>query len=1354
MPTGYGPMTTMENTAYKSLRGVEKLKGIEEYPQWKFKTKLILEEKGLWNIVAGEEKPPTDPAQTLNYHQRAATARADICLNVENHLLYHIISCKTPKEAWDALEKVYQDKAWSNIVLRKREFATYKATEQMKMEEHIATIRKLAQNLQAVGVETQDAEVAMTMVTSLPLSYLPLIRALSAQGAKLSSEYVAAQLLQDELQRKLGQVTLEGEAVYNVNNTKASQKAGNFYTKNCNFCKKKSHFEKDCWIKDPNKAPKYCETCGKGNHSTEQCFRRKKQANLAEKIIEEDEEGVYLLDGEKGPNDVNWYIDSGATQHMTFQKELLINYQDLPTEEISLGNGSSIAAIGKGDIKLNLIVPGAEKFSTFKDVLYVPKLTKNFISPRKILEKSGIQMIWEDKCCFFKNKKGDIVAQAVCYSLLLKLLVNNKEEQLNMVATKRESLKVWHQRLGHISYQRIKQLYENRMVVGLSISTMEEETICKGCLSGKQHRQPFPKIGVNRATEVLGIIHSDICGPMPKQSLGGAMYFITFTDDKTRKTNVYFIKSKGETLAKFKIYKNWAENQCNGKIKILRTDNGGEYLSKQFQNFLNENGIVHQTTAPYAPEQNGVAERINRTLLESAKSMLYQKEMDQEFWGEAIATANYIKNRAPTKAIDGKTPEEAWSGRKPAIDHLKIFGSEAYLHIPKDNRTKLDSKTEKCILVGYYEDLKAYRLYNPRSKQLIKGRDVVFNENNGEVVIQNEKEFPVEKDKELVSEQELTIGLKTNLEPTDNLNLENQDQDLQSIQVITEKPIDQDKTAIMDNRNEVTDIVKEAPIIRRSQREKKEPERYLASAYLALEAEPQSLEEAMECKEASKWTAALKEEMESLDKNRTWTLTYLPPKRQAIKNKWIFKRKYDADGSIDKYKARLVAKGYTQKQNIDFKETFAPVTKMSTIRLLLSIAAEYDLEVEQMDVKTAFLNGELKEEIYMEQPNGFEDKNHPDKVCLLKKAIYGLKQAPKCWYEKFSEHLIKLGFKQCQSDQTVYIWRDDNDFVIISTYVDDEMIISNNKLAIKRTKRQLSEKFEMKDLGPIHYCLGIKITRDRDRRQIKMSQKNYIEEILRKFNMADCYSVTTPIDNSFVLNKEMEPQTEAEKEYMKRVPYQQAVGSLMYAMLGTRPDICTAVGIVSKYMKNPGKQHWEAIKRIFRYLRGTTDQELILNNEGNDSIIGYSDADWGGDEDTRHSTTGYVFLYGGGAFTWCSKQQNCVALSTTEAEYMSVTEATKEAIWIRTFLEELGFKQQGAMEILNDNQGCLALAKNPVQHKRMKHIDLRYHFIRQNVENGDIELTYCPTQIMLADIFTKAIPRVKYNTLKGLMGLK
>jgi hypothetical protein len=490
------------------------------------------------------------------------------------------------------------------------------------------------------------------------------------------------------------------------------------------------------------------------------------------------------------------------------------------------------------------------------------------------------------------------------------------------------------------------------------------------------------------------------------------------------------------------------------------------------------------------------------------------------------------------------------------------------------------------------------------------------------------------------------------------------------------------------------------------------PERCSPSLYYLLltnSGEPECYEEAMQVDTKKKWEKGMKEKMDSLVNNHTWDLVHLSAGKRALRNKWVYKLK-EEDGGEKRYKARLVVKGFAQNKGIDFDEIFSPIVKMTSIRTILILVAVEDLHLEQLDVKTSFLHGDLEEEIYMQQPQGYEVKGNENLVCRLKKILYRLKKSPRQWYLKFDKFMIEQGYSRCHSDHCVYVKRLENgSYIILLLYVDDMLVAGSNMQDINVLKMKLANSFAMKDLGVAKKILGMRIKRDRKNRKLMLSQGEYIEKVLERFRMKNAKPVSTPLASHFKLTKEMCHKTREDIEYMSRVPYSSTIGILMYAMVCTRPDIAHVVGVVSRYMNNPGKEHWEAVKWILRYLRSIATHALCFG--GSDTFLqGYVDSDMAGDKDNRRSTIGYVFTIGGTTVSWISKLQKVVALSTTEVEYVAATEASKEMIWLQRFMEELG-KKQNNNRLYCDSESTIHIAKNSAFHSKTKNIQLRYHFI-------------------------------------------
>ena len=524
-------------------------------------------------------------------------------------------------------------------------------------------------------------------------------------------------------------------------------------------------------------------------------------------------------------------------------------------------------------------------------------------------------------------------------------------------------------------------------------------------------------------------------------------------------------------------------------------------------------------------------------------------------------------------------------------------------------------------------------------------------------------------------------------------------------------------------------------------------------AGLTAGSEPRNYKEAMNSPDILHWKQAMLDEINALVSNGTWDIVRLPEGEKAIGSGWVFKIKRNADGSIERFKGRFVAKGFSQRPGLDFTEVFAPTVRMATIRLILAIAAIEGLHLRSVDISNAFLKGDLEEEIYMKQPEGFHEFG-PEYVCRLRKSIYGLKQAARQWNKKLHTALLSMGWKRLESDRSVYIYKKNGVSIIMPVFVDDITLAGKSTKALDEAVEELSKHFPLRDLGSTSFLLGIHITRDFDKRTISLCQRQYIINMLDRFGHADCNPVCTPMDPGLHLTTAMGATTDEDKAYMLTVPYLSAVGALMYLGLTSRPDISNAVGILSRFSANPGPTHWKAVKHLFRYLQGTKDLKLVYGPDSTGELFStYTDAAFGDQKDNGRSTGGYLVKFGTGAVSWNSKVQPFVALSTGEAEFIAAVEAGKEIYWMRNILKEFGYKINGPSSLRCDNKSAIQVAKNPEHHGRMKHLDLRFFWLRDAVESGIISISYLPTADMPADSLTKPLPRQKMIFCRKSMGL-
>ena len=1102
-----------------------------------------------------------------------------------------------------------------------------------------------------------------------------------------------------------------------------------------------------------------------------------------------------------------WLLDSGASSHMCWDRRRFVSLQRVSDDlVITLADDRKVKPLGIGTVRLSVLHPTTRQpFDIFlRDTFCIEELAVNLVSVSAITARGKVVEFDGAVCNIKQRSTGDLVLQARRFGKLYVLDTADDKEQYEfsslcveevaaIASASVDNMMLWHERFGHLGSAGIRQLVSDGLVDGISHTSLNGKLgFCAACQKGKSSRLKFPTRTMSRGAHVLDLVHTDVMGPFEVPTARGARYVVTFTDDMSRYRTVYLMKEKSETLDCFVKFHKLATNLLGRGLKVLRSDNGGEFTSDEFNKYCSDHGITRQFSTPRTPEQNGVAERTNRSIMERARAMLHESGLPKSFWGEAVLTAVYLLNRCPSKAVVGMTPYEAWYRIKPNVSHLRAFGCEVFVNVPSEQRRKLDPKAMRCVMLGYDSERKCYRLYDPEGHKLVLSRDVRFNErckpynsacgNENHVQLPNSSgsDAPAGRSDAGADEQHLL----EDSDSEDGVVARRVGPD-QSQRDVVSGGDDSSRGGVPDDGG--PDDSGSAPAPRRELpvRNRVVPARYrddfvaicagpcchftsvdeaVIEALNAADSTssgviaPTTYSEAVSGPDRDMWLEAIQSEFDSLERNHTWDVVPLPAGRKAVGCKWVLKVKENPDGSVGRYKARLVAKGFSQIAGVDFTDTFSPVAKFASIRCLLAIAASHGLDLQQMDVNTAFLNGDLEEEIYMKIPDGFPDATARKRgMCLLlRKGLYGLKQASRNWNHSIDEHLRGMGFVTSAADPCIYVLPGE-ELVYIALYVDDLIIAADNEERIRWIKQSLSERYDMKDLGALQWCLGMSI--NRCGADIEVEQSKYIGDILRRFHMEDCNPISTPCEPGLRLTKDMSPQSEEERDRMAHVPYKSAVGSLMYAMVATRPDIAFAVSAVSRFMADPGPTHWSAVKRIFRYLKGT--QSLGITFSGSDSVagsvdlFGFCDADWGGDPDTRRSTTGYVFMVNGGPVSWCSKAQHTVALSSTEAEYMALSAACQEALWLRALLGHFRFEQHSATLIHEDNQSCIALAKSlGGHHKRTKHIDIKHHFVKELVESDQIVLTYCATRRMIADCLTKGLTRELFEILVGrLMGL-
>ena len=827
---------------------------------------------------------------------------------------------------------------------------------------------------------------------------------------------------------------------------------------------------------------------------------------------------------------------------------------------------------------------------------------------------------------------------------------------------------------------------------------------CTTCIVGKQTEYRSRKER-SRSDEVFGLVHTDLAGPIKPLGIRGYSYVILFTDDFSGAHFVYFLKHKSDAVIALKQF--LADTAPVGHVKALRSDNGGEFINKEFKNTLRENKTKHETCAPYSPHQNGVAERNWRTIFDMARCLLTEANLPKNMWVYAVQTAVYIRNRCFNHRTK-QTPYSIVMGKKPDLGNMHTFGSVCYAY-QHTHKTKLDPRTKRGIFVGYAKMNPAYLVYYPDMNCVREYRCVKF------VDCENEEAQPdlVEESNEVVDDDS-SVVTETN---DTHVHVEANENERRYPKRNRKTP-----TYLNDYAHTVNNTVD--------------------YCYKVAMGVPLTYKQAINSDESIQWQQAMDSEISSLNANHTWQLAKLPQDRNAIGGKWVYARKLDKDGEVDRFKARYVARGFNQVQGVDYTETFSPTVSITTVRALAQIAVNHDWTIRHLDVKTAYLNAPIDCQIYVEQPEGYQqcDADGEKLYCKLKKSLYGLKQSGRLWNHTLNEFLEEIGLERSKVDHCLYTKNsDNNEHVRLIVFVDDVVLAGDNE-SVMCIKEKLEQRFKMKDLGDLSWFLGIEFVRDEN--TLKINQRQYIERLLSKYGMENSKAAPTPC----IERPDFEQDSEIEQD-IDNETYRSVIGSLMYAALCTRPDIQWVVSQLSRFLNETVTvARWIAVKRILRYLRGTVDYGLVYR-KSELKLKGYCDADWAGSEN-RKSTSGICLSLNDDSdsslVTWRSQRQSVVALSTCEAEYIALALGFQEGIFLKQLVSDLDYvknPEELKVTMFSDSQSAISLSENPVYHKRSKHIDIKYHFVRDNIGKG-FNLKYIGTKDMLADFLTKPVGKI------------
>ena len=1263
-----------------------------------------------------------------------------------------------------ALEKLFRDQSVSRILLLKNQLSSLKKQQNESISAYVERGRALYNQIAATGHAMVKSELVLALIAGLPDEFDPMVGSLSISS---TVDELHMQLLPFE-QRLLARqqqraAEVSQQQAFAAQQAPGGQQWGGRMGGRGNFGR---GYAGGRGMGGRGRGPR-CWGCGLFGHLQRDCPAGQPGADQQQPFAMMT--GIMLDSTQLQGDPYQWIVDSGASRHVTPFKCLLDSLSPLPTPTtVTFGNGQAAPAAGQGNIILHVTVQGEQRSVLLKNVLWVPGAAHNLLSVQQATSQGRAQACFSGQQCMLSAQGRPIIVAQEHGGLYTMRVQPVQHEQAHVSGTAgvtqlQEKAELWHRRFCHLGADNMARLVQLGMVEGMGgISDAAfkqlQHSVCEPCVMGKQNRQPFPSGDGSKADKPLALLHMDVCGPMPVPSLSGCRYFATMLDDYSGLSVVTPLRSKDQTAAAVRSWIPFLEKATGAAVRIVRTDRGGEYMSNELTQYFADKGIQHQLTAPYTPQQNGAAERLNRTLMERVRAMLQDMQLPQHLWAEAVVAANYARNRSPSLART-KTPWELLMGSKPDVSLLRVFGARAYVHVPKHQRSKLDSKSQRGIMVGYSSTSKAWRiLLDGSNNQIVESRDVIFDETQRSTQPAQGAAAPGGADGQQLLPPLLDDDGNDAAQLAQQVQLEYQQQ--QAVgdmgQPVPAAAVPAPPPAAAPPAAAQPDAAHPAAASAGNdgaggypQRNRRAPGQWwmanpqanVTAAAAGIKAdndEPATYQEALAAPDAEQWKQAMDEEMASLHANGTWALEPLPVGVKAIPVKWVYKKKRDASGNIERYKARLVAKGFMQREGIDFNEVYAPVSKAATMRALLSLVAADDLELEQLDIKTAFLNGDLEETIYMQQPPGYQEGGS-GVACRLVKALYGLRQAPRAWHTRLKAELEAIGFTATEADASLFVRNHKDHAVYLLVYVDDILIVSSSSESVAQVKATLTSTFDLRDLGEAAMFVGLEIQRDRTARTLTIRQSRMTSDLVARYGMEQAQPKAIPLAVGTQLSKAGEDAVLLDRQ---QYGYAELVGSLLYLSVCTRPDIAQAVGALSRFMAAPTFQHWQAARGVVRYLSGTVHTGISYGHVVA-PLVGYCDADFAGDVDTRRSTTGYVFVLNGGAISWSSRRQPTVALSTAEAEYMAAAHAIKEALWLRKLFADLRVPMS-AIDLRSDNQAAIALLKNPIASNRSKHIDVLHHFARERVIRGEVSISYCSTQQQLADCLTKPVGEAKF----------
>ena len=1310
------------------------LKDSHDYPTWSGKIQAIVQSTDKYGGVDILTKDGGDVEEAAK-------------LKLFNYLLISTdgrpqrIVMRSPRDgvaAWEALKDEYAPDDASYIMSLKTEFFQTGFDSSDDIDSFLDRLEDIQFRSEVTKSSSKitDEEVKAHVCRTLPDRYYPIISV-----CETGTEWSKLRKRLRDFDRRMPKSTDAFSHALVASSTGSPAATTGW----CDFCEQKGHCTKDC--RAMQRAKKLYQ---------EQKSRQGGRRNQSGGGPPRSSGAVFFgptqvpasRDSPK-PAPTAFVVDSGASQHICGNPSMFTGPMDECDVNLTMVNGETVRVTKRGTV-VGIVATehGGHTKLTIKGALFLPGninlLSVHRISeaghrlqtgPRPLhnvitLDGSGMNLP------LHLDEQGLRYLEVLCdpevryTDLALAVTADNSSKP-----PPAEDVMVLHKRLGHLNHADMQKLERAH-----AITTTGTFTDCETCLATKSKRAAVSKKAAPRFTVPGSLIHTDINGPMSVPTISGQRYAIGFIDDATRYVTVYLMKSKNEALSKFQAYirEMMPLGIPIGLGSTLQADNDSVYRDSRFADFAKQQGIKMRFSPPHTQAQNGIAERGWNTLVDMARAMLHDAGLDQKFWGAAMLHSAFVRNVCPASATSSAmTPFEMIHGQPFDITKLRKFGAQAFVHVERSLRTKFTDKSQRGMYIGHALHSGTHLVYLPGTRRVVESIHVKFIETSP---VQGEPSSPPPRD----GPQPISVDLS--MEST----------------IPQTNPVDTNPPSDDDDSSSASEDLPASPSTVANDSDDSQCD-LLSTFVAATTSDPRTLRQAQASPDADKWVAAMHAEVASLKANNTWAVVNkheVPRQHRILQSKFIFKTKLDQHGAVARYKARLVALGNLQREGVDFNEVYAPVAHLVTLRVFFALAAYLGRVPSQMDIVTAFLQADgLTETVYVAPPNGMD--MDPDLIFRLLKPIYGLKQSPREWNKTIHAWLTEQFGLQCsQADPCLYFLRSDAELLVLVIWVDDIVYFATSQDMETRFAKAISDRFDVKHLGAASFVLGIQVRYTSA--GIILDQQKYITEILAKLNMIKCKPAATPMVPHTTLCRYTDDADGRQPEDSARADlppelarlYREVVGSLIYLVSCTRPDIANAVSQLSQCVSHPLREHLNAAKHVLRYLRGTAELGIRYSRRsaGSDGavLVGYADASFGSVPTSRRSITGYVFLLANGAISWKTRVQPTVALSTAEAEYMAACSATQEAKFLRNILDDLGMAQPPTV-IFEDNQPAIHIAENRLTSQRSKHIDIKYHFIREAITDHIIKLVYVPTHDQLADILTKILPADQTARLRGAL---